>query len=202
MPAAVVELSGASPIRSAAHPRSQLRLAVRPREATENDEHQRAEWGDDWEPPYSWRAVAPADRSLLGMMSYPRRPAAAWEGFERNLRETLATLPVDLAVLDPYAWDVTWIISQAGGDEFVQGYFARLDSGRVATFETRAAAEADHGLRVPHPTAQDGLHVAELALTEIRSWGLPGPAGLRCEAWTDGGYRLDEFGLGLTSGRA
>ncbi|WP_426512862.1 hypothetical protein ACPPVO_20800 [Dactylosporangium sp. McL0621] len=209
LPQTIVELSGAEPARVAAYPRSRLALTVMPREGTESDDRQNGEYAEHWAPFYSWRSTAPhpnpAHGTLLGMMTYAHRPAEDWSEFERNLSELLATLPVDLPVLDGYAWEVTWVIEPADGrDEYVQGHFGTQQGDRLAVIETRndwrrasERGEEQAGVQILNPTAQDGLHIAELALAEIHSWNLIGPDELRYRAGSHNGYRLDAFGLGL-----
>ncbi|MEU7871754.1 hypothetical protein [Dactylosporangium sp. NPDC049140] len=207
LPKTVVTLEGSLSRRRG---RSTLRLEVAPRDATENDESWNAKWNEDWEPWYSWRATAPsgtpASRTLDGMMSWQRRNAAGWDELGSNLGSLFASLACDLSVLREYAWDVTWVIEPADGrDAYVQGYFGRREADRVAVVQTREEwrrAPDSPGTEILNPTGPDGLRVAELALAEIRSWELSGPDGLCYQAWSDDGYRLDDFGAGLTwSGR-
>lgn len=203
LPDRLVEVKG-----YAARKAARVTLSVRPREATEADEHSAAEWGEDWSPDPQW-SVLPGGLghdALRGRMFHPCRPATTWDAFESNVRSVFRSLAVDVPLLARYMHTVTWVVEPRvavgdGDPPFVQGWFAADechlevwgDSGVITTSRNGVP-----GLTVEPGTAEHGLKLANLALGAVRGWGLADPQALRHRAWSaPKGVTLLDLGLGI-----
>ncbi|MFI6865888.1 DUF6301 family protein [Nocardia sp. NPDC050406] len=120
-----------------------LELALRPTEATENEDYTWSEYDEQWEPAFRWR-VRPdrdADRSDISGMYFPGAPRSRdWDDFEERLDDVFGSLGADLPVLFRFATTIVWVITQETDPGFVaQGWF----SGTEARVEVRDASDGE-----------------------------------------------------------
>jgi hypothetical protein len=190
----------------------EVSLSVLPRDATENLYVQNAVYGEDLDPK-GWQ-VRPVSRqsatALAGMMSCPPPAARTLDGLEGNLYQVLSSVAEDIGVLQPYVPDIHWAIQTLEEKRrFVVGWFD-ASACHFGTHETMAATAQDSGqpsgLRIDAPFGRSaGKRIADLAIAEIRSWGIDGPADLEGGAWCEqpsGEVMSFELGLAPESNNA
>jgi hypothetical protein len=99
-------------------------VAVTP---TETGEHRRAEYDVDHQPDHRWTTWpdtdAPGHRTLLGVMTHPRRPVTRLDGLAEDLRELFGSVAADLPLLHPCASSAAFRIRTPGGTRLVNGEF-------------------------------------------------------------------------------
>jgi hypothetical protein len=154
---------------------ARVALSVVPTSASENDDYRRGNYDPDYAPEYRWRVRSEpgsaADKTLLGMYSFPRGFAVDWPTLRANLRALFGSLAGDIPVLHPYASGVVWVLSRQDEPEgfLAQGWFAPDESHLEIppdTFDTRPPGR-EHGVALADLTA-DALEATVASPRQLR----------------------------------
>lgn len=174
-----------------------LSFTATPTESVEGLEYWEWKWGDDWNPPESWRVTTGADGVRFGTRDWwvPERRAVTWSMLDDYIAELFPSLARDLALLAPYATGVLWgfrVAEEPG--IFIRGWFS--DEGAGLEIHLPGAEPFE---RSYPPAFQSGRRIAAETTAALRKFGVESPTDLEMMAMAPRGtQKLDTIRLGFT----
>ncbi|MGO4202755.1 hypothetical protein AB4Z09_13575 [Rhodococcus sp. TAF43] len=174
-----------------------LNFSATPTEAVEGLEYWEWKWGDDWNPPESWRVTTGAEGVRFGTQDWwvPERRAETWSMLDDYITALFPSLAGDLALLAPYATRVVWGFRVAEDPgTFIRGWFSDESAGLDIHLPG-----AEPFVRAYPPAFESGRRIAAETTAALRKFGVESPTDLEMVALAPSGtQKLDTIRLGFT----